>query len=117
MSDFHLGLVGNEQVLPVPKTFRIEPQQITRDGRTASGRLVKDVIAVKNRFVLAYTGLTAAQAEILRTEYARNQFLSFKYPDRGQERTATVWFSELPRELRYQLLSHWNNVTITLDEQ
>lgn len=97
MSEFMLGLPGSEQAIPTPETFAIEPQQITREGRTASGRLVKDVIAVKQRFVLSYAGLTSEQAEVFRTEFDRNQFLSFKYPDRGETQTATVWFGVLPR--------------------
>ena len=117
MSDFYLGLSNNEQALPTPLSFKIEDQKIARGKRTASAKLVKDIIAVKKKFSLNYTGMTSAQAEIFKTEYDRNQFLSFKYPDRGETRTATVWFEELPREIRYQLLSHWTNVTITLEEQ
>lgn len=117
MSEFFLGLPGNEQPIPTPESFTIEPQQITREGRTASGRLVKDVIAVKRQFTLSYGGMTPEQAAVFVTEFNRNQFLSFTFPDQGQTQAATVWFGTLPRELRWQLLSHWNGVSITLDEQ
>ena len=117
MSDFFLGLSGYEQGLPTPKTFNITEQQIGREGRTVSGRLVKDVVAVKKQFVLNYIGMTAAQAEIFKTEYDRKQFLSFKYPDRGETRTAIVWFAQLPRELFAEFLTFWSNVTIVLEEQ
>lgn len=117
MSEFYLGLPGSEQPIKTPKTFTIEEVEIAREGRLSSGRLVKDIIAVKKRFVLCYEGMTSQDAEVFKTEYDRKQFLSFKYPDRGVTRTATVWFAQLPRELLSKFLTYWANVTIVLEEQ
>jgi len=112
-----LGPAGYENTIPTPNGFSITTQEIAREGRTASGRLVKDIIAVKKVFTLEYNALTAEQVQTLLTEYERREFLSFIYPDRGQNRTATVWFAELPRELLLTSIEHWGNFSITLEEQ
>ena len=112
-----LGIEGYENVIPAPVGFKVEPRQITREGRTVSGKLVKDIIAVKKNFVLIYNPLTADQVQTLLTEYERQVFLSFIYPDRGQDRQATVWFSNLPREKLLTPVEYWGNFSIVLEEQ
>lgn len=112
-----LGPAGFENTIPTPSAFAITPREIAREGRTASGRLVKDVIAVKRTFTLTYSALTSAEVAILLTEYDRQQFLSFIYPDRGADRTATVWFAEFPRERLLHQSEYWGNFDIVLEEQ
>ena len=112
-----LGLQGYENTIPTPNGFNIAQRQITREGRTASGRLVKDIIAFKKTFTLTYTALTAVEIQVLLTEYDRQEFLSFIYPDRGQERSAVVWFEELQRELLLTPTEYWGEFSIELIEQ
>jgi len=48
MSRIWLGLPGNEQLLPaMGRKLSVEDFEITNENRTASGKLVRDVTAVK----------------------------------------------------------------------
>lgn len=114
----YLGLSGAEVLLPSPQKFAITEREICREGRLASGKLVKDVIAVKRTFRLEYNILSATDLNTILTEYDRHTFLSFKYPDRGVTKTATVAFTEMPRELfRTGAVEQWRNIVFTLVEQ
>ena len=54
-----LGLPGNEQLLPaMGRKLSVEDFEITNENRTASGKLVRDVIAVKKRFKIDYSFVT-----------------------------------------------------------
>lgn len=49
----------NEVLIPnMARSLKESDFEITREDRTASGRLVVDVIAVKKRFQLAFTTIT-----------------------------------------------------------
>lgn len=54
-----LGLPGNEQLLPaMGRKLSVEDFEITNENRTASGKLVRDVTAVKKRFKIDYNFVT-----------------------------------------------------------
>lgn len=53
--DIYLGIEGSETLLsPFGRRFAIAADEIGREDRTASGRLVRDVVAVKHKITLAY---------------------------------------------------------------
>lgn len=112
-----LGLTGSETSIPAPSGFKIDDQPISREGRTASGKLVKDIIAVKKKFTLDYAALTYSEVQLLLAEYQRCTFLSFIYPDCGSDKQCTVWFTSFPREKLLLATEYWGNFSITLDEQ
>ncbi len=113
-----LGPSGSQATIPAPSDFKIESADAKiRTGRTASGRLVVDVVATKKRFTLGYKVLTTAQIEILLTEFDRREFLAFTYPDRGVDRTTTVWFAVFPRPRLLQQTEYWGEFEIVLEEQ
>lgn len=59
MSRIWLGLPGNEQLLPaMGRKLSVEDFEITNENRTASGKLVRDVTAVKKRFKINYNFVT-----------------------------------------------------------
>lgn len=59
MSRIWLGLPGNEQLLPaMGRKLSVEDFEITNENRTASGKLVRDVTAVKKRFKIDYSFVT-----------------------------------------------------------
>jgi len=59
MSRIWLGLPGNEQLLPaMGRKLSVEDFEITNENRTASGKLVRDVTAVKKRFKIDYNFVT-----------------------------------------------------------
>lgn len=59
MSRIWLGPPGNEQLLPaMGRKLSVEDFEITKENRTASGKLVRDVTAVKKRFKIDYSFVT-----------------------------------------------------------
>lgn len=59
MSRIWLGPKGNEQLLPaMGRKLSVEDFEITNENRTASGKLVRDVTAVKKRFKIDYSFVT-----------------------------------------------------------
>jgi len=111
-----LGTPGFERDIPKPDDFNIEPFAIARADRTASGKLVKDIIAKKKIFKLAYKGLPASDITVLQEEYDKGAPLSFVYEDEGQTKNAIVWFSKFSRQ-RLQTRDEYWQVDIELEEQ
>ena len=53
--DIYLGLADEEALVsPFGRKLQITDEEIGREQRTASGRLVRDITAVKKKIVLAY---------------------------------------------------------------
>ena len=70
MSRIWLGLPGDEQLLPeMGRRLSEEDFEIRNEQRTASGRLIRDVIAVKKRFKLDYSFATNAILKQLKQIY------------------------------------------------
>lgn len=70
MSRIWLGPPGNEQLLPeMGRRLSEEDFEIKNEQRTASGRLIRDVIAVKKRFKLDYSFATNAILKQLKQIY------------------------------------------------
>jgi hypothetical protein len=54
--DIYLGALGSEELVSAfGRVLTINPVEIARSQRTASGKLVKEVIAEKKQFTLAYS--------------------------------------------------------------
>lgn len=74
-----LGISGSETLLiPSGRTFTETPVQFTREGRTASAKLVKDVIATKRDFSLNYSITTNEVKEQLETIFDLDTTLNFQ---------------------------------------
>jgi len=53
--DIYLGELGSETLLSAfGRTLKISDMEISREERTSSGRLVRDVTATKKKFELSY---------------------------------------------------------------
>jgi hypothetical protein len=108
----------NGQAIPTPKqNISINYIEIARSERTATGRLVKDVIALKRQFSIPYAGLKPEEAQIFIDAYEAGQPVSFEYTDVQGEQTATVYVMSLPREIYSYKPDYTANITITLEEQ
>lgn len=54
--DIYLGTSGHEILLtPFGRTSTIEIIELSRQERTSSGRLVKDITAIKHKFTIKYS--------------------------------------------------------------
>jgi hypothetical protein len=112
-----LGLPGQEQKIYKPTGFMINPIPIERRERTASGKLVKDIIAIKHEFILSYNALPPEPIKILKTEYNRHMVLNFIYPDIDGDEMVKIWFESFPREKLLTPLHLWGNFSIRFEEQ
>ena len=75
--DILLGLPGQEQLLTrIGRTYSEGRNEIARQDRTASGRAVKDIVAVKKTFKLAYEMIDGDNLRILEAIAALNTELS-----------------------------------------
>lgn len=111
-----LGYEGHETVITDPDKFRIELFEIARSDRTASGKLVKDIVALKHRFLLEYEALDASDINVFISLYSSGKELSFIYDDCGQEKTAKVSIVEFPRDLFIYDWQYSENISIAFEE-
>lgn len=108
----------NGQPIPAPReNIAIEYIEISRTERTVTGRMVKDIIAVKRRFTLTYQGLTSEQALIFLNIYRSGRPVTFEYIDIQGLQTARVYIMSLPREIFTPRPHYTQNVTITMEEE
>jgi hypothetical protein len=78
-NDIYLGLSGAEILLsPFGRTYAESATEIARQDRTASGRLVKDIIATKTTFKINYSLISDADLNMLKNIYALDTTLSLK---------------------------------------
>ena len=107
----------NGQEIPTPRqNMSIDYIEISKKERTITGRLVKDIVAIKRIFSITYQGLTPEQALIFIDAYRSGMAVSFEFEDiRGPE-TTTVYIQSLPREIYSHKPRYSQNVTITLEE-
>jgi hypothetical protein len=118
MSEYRLGPPSNEVEIPTPEAVHIEEVELAREGRTASGRLVADVLAVKRKFTLRYAALSNGAVAALRAVYAAHLTLNFIYPEAGGTESALVRMAALPREaIAWAHPTHgWRNASVVLEE-
>ncbi len=89
--DIYLGALGSEVLITAfGRSFTIKDTEISRQERTASGRLVKDIIAVKKNFTLAYDMIDGADLETLLTIYDLQSELSLLVYNEDLPETTTT---------------------------
>lgn len=116
-----LGLSGNEQLLPeMGRRLNVEDFEIAKEERTASGRLVRDVIAVKKRFKIDYRFVTNAILEQLRQIYLSGIGKSLRLKIEREDSTieeCEIAFRPFSRS-RYLVGKQWfwEGISIELEE-
>jgi hypothetical protein len=101
---------------PLAENFKINPVEHCKTARTASGRLVKNVIAVKNNYSLIYKGLRYSDYQIFLNLFLAGDSVSFTYLDNDIEKTVTVFIISMPRGIYQDKSTISHGVTITLEE-
>lgn len=118
--ELYLGTnTGNLQLLVAfSRTFDIKDILLSREARTASARLVRDVIATKKEFNLGYDLIDGTDLAVYTGLYALNTELLFRvYTDATNFDDYTVLMSPITK--RRVLMSGdglWTNVRIRLRE-
>lgn len=110
-----MKLDGKE--IPKPReNVGVDYIEIARTERTISGRLVKDIIAVKRKFSISYQGLKPEEALIFIDIYNSGRAVEFEFEDvQGIEKT-TVYITSLPREIFIHKPQYTKNIMIGLEE-
>lgn len=64
--DIYLGAAGDLKLLsPFGRKLTIKDDEIARTERTASGRLVKDIVATKKKFTISYSEIKGTDLETI----------------------------------------------------
>lgn len=107
----------NGLTIPTPITpMKINLIRIERSERTASGKLVTDIIADKYRYELRYHGLTVASMLIFKTIFTAGAEVVFTYTDSAGAQSKTVYMPSLPYSIHKLNPALSQNVTIKLEE-
>lgn len=112
-----MGYAGFEQSIPEPDDFGIVPVELSILKRMASGRMVKEIKGVKNRYDIRYDALDPEDVKLFRTFYETGWPVNFIYPDSGEVETRTVFIREFPRNLFVPEPQYSEDIHIVLEEQ
>ena len=103
--------------IPTPETdVQIDEIEISRAERTVSGRLVKDIIAIKKTFTLSYAGLLPADALTFINAYHNGNPVIFQYEDVTGTHSVEVYIQSLPRSVYNPKPEYTKDITIVLEE-
>jgi len=112
-----INLKLNGTKIPIPETdVQIDEIEISRAERTVSGRLVKDIIAIKKTFTLSYAGLLPADALTFINAYRTGDPVTFEYEDVTGTHSVEVYIQSLPRSIYNPKPEYTKDITITLVE-
>lgn len=77
--DIYLGTFGSEFLLSAfGRKLSVQEEQMTREGRTVNGRLVRDVIATKKTISLKYDLIGGNELATVLSIYSLNSELSLQ---------------------------------------
>lgn len=111
-----IGYIGQEIEILDPDSFRIVPFELSKKVTMASGRTVKEIIAIKNNFILNYDAMSPDDINPFIEIFTNNGVVNFIYEDRGITKNAIVSIAEIPRDLFVYDWQYSENVTISLEE-
>ena len=103
-----------------PSAVKLGSFDITKSGRTASGKMVMDIIATKKRVDITWKMLPDADLKtILDTITANKPFFSLAYPAPGGTETMTCYAGDINTSLWHTIggVRYWDEVTIPFIEQ
>lgn len=110
----------NNIELPEPDGFKVQTVEIGKSGRLSSGKLFKEITAVKDQFVVSWDIMRPAEFDALLAESNIRDFKTFEYMYKGEQKIKTVWLAPLDRTM---LLTEakfngefWGQIAITLEE-
>lgn len=80
LGELYLGLnAGSLELLtPFSREFAIKNIILSRDGRTTSGRLVRDIIAKKKEFTLSYELIDGDELQTIIDQFEQDDELLFR---------------------------------------
>ena len=119
LNDLQLGESGSEILLSAyGREFTENMIAVTREDRTASGRLVRDIRATKRKFTITYDLIHNDDLEAIATLYDLDDELSLIVTrhDSSQD-TYTVLLKPFDKtRAKSVAMDYWTGVTIELEE-
>lgn len=118
-ADLYLGTsTATLQLLTAfDRTYKVSNMEQSRKGRTASGRLVKDIISVKKQFSIAYKLIDDSELQKYIDLYAEDSSLVFRDVNDSGYTDYTVLMDPIDYErIIASADGLWGNVQITLSE-
>lgn len=103
-----------------PAEVKIGRFDLTKSSRTASGKMVMELIATKRRVDVTWKMITDDQLkQIIDLITAHKPFFSFSYPDAGGTTTMTCYAGDINTSLWHTIngVRYWREVQIPFIEQ
>lgn len=104
-----------------PKNPSLSDYNLTKSGRTASGKMTMDLVAKKKKLFLDYEILSGKELDtILKQINGRDMFFNVEYVENGVTKSFTGYVGEIERTLhRSGNLSgwYWTDVSFNFIEQ
>jgi hypothetical protein len=103
-----------------PTELKIGRFDLTKSGRTASGKMMMDIIATKRRVDVVWKMIPDDELKkILDVINANKPFFSLEYPDTGGTKTMTCYAGDITTSLWHTKngIRYWEEVSIPFIEQ
>jgi len=103
-----------------PSELKIGRFDITKSSRTASGKMVMDIIAPKKRVDVTWKMIADSDLEtIINTITANKPFFSLQYPDAGGTNTITCYCGDITTSLWHTIsgVRYWEEASVAFIEQ
>lgn len=103
-----------------PTDLKIGRFDLTKSGRTASGKMVMELIATKKRVDITWKMLPDNELQkIIDTITANKPFFSLEYPDAGGTKSMTCYAGDVVTSLWHTKngVRYWEEVSIPFIEQ
>jgi hypothetical protein len=103
-----------------PADLKLGRFDLTKSGRTASGKMMMDLIATKRRVDVVWKMLTDSELQtIIDTITANKPFFSLEYPDAGGTKTMTCYAGDIVTSLWHTKngIRYWEEISIPFIEQ
>jgi hypothetical protein len=103
-----------------PSELKVGRFDLTKSSRTASGKMVMELIATKKRVDITWKMLPDSDLKkIIDTITDNKPFFSLEYPDAGGTQTMTCYAGDITTSLWHTIdgVRYWEEVSIPFIEQ
>lgn len=112
----NIGYWGEMAEMPSPESLEVDQQEISRMERTASGRMVKDVVATKKVIDIKYVALEAEHYSHYLRLYEAGKAVKVEYTESGAPQSLDMYITSMPRNIVTYNTDYVRDVQITLEE-
>jgi len=99
-----------------PESMDINPVELSKKVTMASGKQVKEIIAVKNNYTLIYKGLKPTTVAAFKNTFLEGNSVPFEYADSNGTKIVEVYIVSLPYSILKYNPKLNQDVTITMEE-